>query len=147
MATSPEYQTFKQHYDELKIGLDPSSVVDKAFARDLLSREERNAASHTHYTDDEKLDKFLGALDRRIAVDKAAFHTFMEVLEAESAFQHLTDKLKGEFIPSAVHLHKANRSVSCTRYKTVLTQHLLQVLLSSFCNERVRAVEKISFKH
>ena len=102
MATSPEYQTFKHHYDELKTGLDPSSVVDKAFARDLLSREERNAASHTHYTDDEKLDKFLGALDRRIAVDKAAFHTFMEVLDEEPAFQHLVDKLKGEFIPSDV---------------------------------------------
>ena len=98
MATSPEYQTFRRHYNELKTGLDPSSVVDKAFARHLLSREERNAASYTHYTDDEKLEKFLGALDRRIAVDKGAFHTFMEVLEEEPAFQHLVDKLQNAYM-------------------------------------------------
>ena len=110
MDTSPEYQTFKLHYYELKTGLDPSSVVDKAFARYLLSREEWNAASHKQYTEDEKLGKLLGAVDRRIAVDKQAFHTFMEILEEEPAFQHLVDKLKGVFINSpvidVVELHK-----------------------------------------
>ena len=131
MDTSPEYQTFRQHYDELKTGLDPSSVVGTAFARDLLSREERNAASHTQYTDDEKLDKLLGAVERRIAVDKRAFHTFMEVLEEEPAFQHLVEKLKGVFIPGDV--------VELQVKQHVTGQYLLKLLLSRF-----RPVEMIS---
>ena len=95
MTTSPEYQTFKQHYNDLKTALDPSSVVATAFATDLLTPGERRAAEHSHYTDDEKMEKFLSALDRRIAVNPDAFRTFVdEVLEGEPAFHHLVELLK-----------------------------------------------------
>lgn len=93
---SPECQTFKLHYQELKLGLDPASVVDSAFAKGLLTREERDAAAHPLYTDYEKLDKFLSAVDKRIAVKPDAFHTFMEVLDGEPAFDDLAEKLKGK---------------------------------------------------
>jgi len=94
MTASPEYQTFKQHYKDLQIALDPRAVVDAAFARDLLTREERSAAVHMHYTDNEKLERFLTALDRRIGSDPDAFHTFVkEVLEGEAAFRHVVEKI------------------------------------------------------
>jgi len=41
------------------------------------------------------MEKFLSALDRRIAVNPDAFRTFMdEVLEGEPAFHHLVELLK-----------------------------------------------------
>ena len=94
--SSPEYETFKQHCQDLKIGLDPSSVVVSAFAKDLLTREERDEAAHAHYTDYRKVENFLSAIDKRIAVKPDAFHTFMEVLEGEPTFDPLAEKLKSK---------------------------------------------------
>jgi len=103
MATTPEYQTFKRHYEDLRVGLVPSSVVTRAYSKDLLTREERNAATYTHFTDDEKLDKFLAAVDKRITLGPDAFHAFMEVLE-EAGCQQLVEILKGTltYYPSPV---------------------------------------------
>ena len=94
MTASPEYQTFKQHYQDLEKALDPSSVVAAAFAKDLLTSKERDEAVHMHYSDDEKLGKLLAAIDKRIASDPDVFHTFMEILEREPAFRGVVEKLK-----------------------------------------------------
>jgi len=96
MNASPEYRTFVQHYRNLQTSLDPRTVVASAYSANLLTQREHNEATYMHNrSDDERLEIFLNALDRRIAENPDAFHTFVhEVLEGEPAFQHLVVKLK-----------------------------------------------------
>ena len=94
MESTPEYRAFQYHYGDLKIGLDPASVAPYAFARGLLTREENNKATHIPYTSDEKMTVILTAVGGKILGDPTAFHTFVEILELELAFNTLVEKLK-----------------------------------------------------
>lgn len=94
MNTSPEYRTFVQHYGNLQTSLDPRTVVATAYSENLLTQREHNEATSVHRGDDERLELFLKALDRRIAENPDAFHTFVDkVLEGEPVFHHLVEKL------------------------------------------------------
>lgn len=97
MNASPEYRTFVQHHSYLKTSLDPCTVVAMAYSVDLLTQHEHSEATYRHHSDDERLETFLNALDRRIAGNPDAFHTFVDmVLEGEPTFQPLAEKLKSK---------------------------------------------------
>ena len=95
MNASPEYRTFVQHYRNLKTALDPCTVVAIAYSVDLLTQHEHSEATYMNRSDDERLEIFLNALDKRIADNPDAFHNFVhKVLQGVPAFHHLGEKLK-----------------------------------------------------
>ena len=68
------------------------------FSSSLLTREEWNEATEKERPESDKMRAILHALDKRIATDPKAFHTFLEkVLEQEDAFETLVRKLKGAY--------------------------------------------------
>ncbi len=96
-SDSPEYKAFQAMYATLHCALDPSAVAPPAFSRDLLTTNEKAAATNRLHTDADRMEGLLNAVEKRILADPRAFHTFVDVLKDEGAFSALVDKLNGKF--------------------------------------------------
>lgn len=80
MARSLEYKAFRRRYSYLRNTLSPSSIAPVAFDHGLLTRAEKKAALHPHYTDEERMDKLLEAIEKRILASPDAFRKFLDLL-------------------------------------------------------------------
>ena len=91
---SAEFKTFKQHYADLKIGIDPDAIAARAYAKDLLTTAEKDGATHMMYTPAQRTEVILQAVEKRLSANASDFSVFLEVLGEDSALQHLVDKLE-----------------------------------------------------
>ena len=96
MSGSLEHRTFRYHYATLKAGLGRSLNVDKAYARELITREERDDAKSGR-TLDEQNGKFLDMVELRIIDNPRKYYDFLKILKEEAAFANLVDKLTSTF--------------------------------------------------
>ncbi len=80
MAKSPEYKAFRRKYSYLRNTLSASAVAPVAYDYGLLTRSEKKAALHPNYTDEERNDRLLEAIEKRILASREGFHKFLEVL-------------------------------------------------------------------
>ena len=94
---SLEYRTFKRLYATLKSGLGQSSIVDEAYSRDLITRQERDDTNRVGLTLDERNGKILDTVELRIKDDSRNYYVFLEILKQETTFSHLVDKLTRTF--------------------------------------------------
>lgn len=95
MADSPEFKAFQEVYVTMKNALDPASVAPSAFSRDLLTSNEKAAATNKMHTEGERMEELLKAIERRIIADPQTFQTFVDVLRDEPAFANVLEKLQG----------------------------------------------------
>ena len=90
---SYELKAFVSLYDHLQSILTPEDVAGGCFSNDIISSvelEEVQAAGARH----NKMAALLGAVQRAIKLDKAAFYTFLEVLSKEAKYTSLVAQLR-----------------------------------------------------
>ncbi len=95
MDSSPEYKAFSKLFADLADSVDASTVAPLAFSRDLLSRNERDAATNRMHTERDRMEVILKAVEKRILSNPQAFYTFVDLLEQELAFKSVVKKLNG----------------------------------------------------
>ena len=91
---SAEYYSFKKHFADLSDGIqNPTSLANRMFSADLLSRETRRRISELTLTE-QKVSTLLDATETMISLHPQNFYTFVDELEKDSLMQHLCDKLR-----------------------------------------------------
>ena len=79
-------------------GVDPACIVTALFAEGLLTREERDKATHRTLTANEQLKEIYAALERRVSTNPKNFHTLVNVLRNEPALKDVGDQLQGIYV-------------------------------------------------
>ena len=90
---SCELKAFVGLYDLLQSTLTPEDVAGECFAKNIISsveREEVQAAGARH----NKMAALLGAVQRAIQLDQAAYYTFLNVLSKEAKYTSLVAQLR-----------------------------------------------------
>ena len=92
--TSKEYRSFKKHFADLSDGIqNPTSLANRMFSADLLSRYTRRRISELPLTE-QKVSTLLDVTETMISLDPQNFYKFVDELEKDSPMQHLCDKLR-----------------------------------------------------
>ncbi len=99
MANSPEYKKFKSLYAYLKDTLEPDTLAPLAFSCNLLTRNERDAATNKTHPEGDRMEELLKAVERRILADPKQYQTLVEAVEEEPTFNDVALKLRSEFLP------------------------------------------------
>ena len=90
---SYELKAFVSLYDLLQSTLTPEDVAGRCFAKDIITSaelEEVQAVGARH----NKMAALLGAVQRAIKLNQAAFYTFLEVLSNEAKYTGLVAQLR-----------------------------------------------------
>ena len=90
---SDELKAFDSFYDLLQRTLNPDDVAGGCLSNHIISSielEEVQAAGARH----KKTAALLGAVQRGITLNQAAFYTFLEVLTKEPKYTGLVDQLR-----------------------------------------------------
>ena len=75
-------------------GVDPANVVGPLFTAELLTRQERQKATQRTSTPTEQLTAIFDALERRVSIKPAYFHTLVEILR--SYHNDVAEKIQGK---------------------------------------------------
>ena len=97
ISTSVASRALRKSYKLFKDSVDPDSLVAVLYSNMLLTPDERERATQTTETANQRLQVILMALERRISADPNVFHTLLTVLMAEPALEAVGRGMKGEF--------------------------------------------------
>ena len=94
MDQSLEYKALRKGATILKGCVSPDDIVTPLFDKELLTPQERSRANAGHLTLDQRMEEVYLALERRVTVKPAAFHTIIDILKNEPALAPVAEKLK-----------------------------------------------------
>ena len=105
ISKSVASRALTRSYERFIDSVDPDSLVPVLYSNMLLTREERERATQTTETANQRLQVILMALERRISADPNVFHTLLTALMTKPALEAVGREMKGEFHKWWVWLH------------------------------------------
>ena len=94
MEVSLEYRALRRGASLLKDGVCPDDIVTPLYNNDLLTPDERSRANASHYTASQRMEEIYSALERRVKVERRAFHLLLDILKNVSALVPVAEKLR-----------------------------------------------------
>ena len=102
MATSsqhqetPEYRTFREHYDRLYHAIqDPLSLATQLFTRNIITSAVKGKMSIVGLSTLEKTSLLLSAVEGQIQTDPRVFHVFLSTLNEDTSMKLLVKSMQG----------------------------------------------------
>lgn len=92
---TPACEAFRKHSADLLTAIqNPESLAWELYAKNIISREARDAAAYTMHGRGVKTSNLLAAVDSRIAVDPGIFDVFLSVLSKQPSLSDLCGRMK-----------------------------------------------------
>ena len=103
MATSsqpqgtPEYRTFREHYDRLYHAIqDPLSLATQLFSQGIITSAVKEQMSMLGLSRLEKNNVLLCAVEMKIQTDTRVLHVFLETLNEDTSMQPLAKSIQSK---------------------------------------------------
>ena len=93
---TPEYRTFREHYDRLYHAIqDPLSLATRLFSRGIITSVVKEKVTVSAFTRLEKNDALLTAVLEKIRTDPRMFHEFLSTLDEDTSMKSLVKSMQG----------------------------------------------------
>ena len=116
---TPEYRTFREHYDRLVCAIqDPLSLATRLFTQGTITYEVKDRVNILALSKLEKTDKLLSAIEGQIRSDPNMFQHFLSALNKDPSMHPLVESMQSKCVsyvePSPA---KKNRKILSTQKK------------------------------
>ena len=94
---TPEYRTFKEHYDRLYHAIqDPLSLATRLFARNIITSAVKGKMNIVGLSTLEKNSLLLSAVEGQIQTNSSRYHIFLSALKEDSSMQSLAESMQSK---------------------------------------------------
>ena len=94
---SPEYSTFREHYDRLYRAIqDPLSLSAQLFSKGIISSAVKEHMAILGVSRLEKNDALLSAVEKQIQLDPQTFLVFVSALKEDPSMQLLVESMQSK---------------------------------------------------
>ena len=94
---SPEYSTFREHYDRLYHAIqDPLSLAAQLFSKGIISSAVKERMAILGLSGLEKNNALLSAVEKQIQLDPETFHVFLSALIEDPSMQSLVESMQSK---------------------------------------------------
>ena len=94
---TPEYRTFREHYDRLVHAIqDPLPLATRLFSQGIITYEVKDRVNILALSKLEKTDKLLSAIEGQIRYDPNMFQNFLSALNKDSSMQLQVESMQSK---------------------------------------------------
>ena len=94
---SPEYSTFREHYDRLYRAIqDPLSLAAQLFSKGIISSAVQQRMAILGLSILEKNNELLTAVEKQIRTNSQTFHEFVSALKEDPSMQSLVESMQSK---------------------------------------------------
>ena len=95
---SPEYSTFREHYDRLYRAIqDPLPLAARLFSKSIISSAVKERMAILGVSGLEKNDALLSAVEKQIRTNSQTFHVFLSALNEDPSMQLLVESMQSKY--------------------------------------------------
>ena len=95
---TPACKAFRKHSPDLLTAIqNPEFLAWELYAKDIISREARDAAVYTMHERGVRTSNLLAAVESRIAVNPGIFNVFLSVLAKQPSLSDLCGRMKDAY--------------------------------------------------
>ena len=96
---TPEYRTFRVHYDRLVHAIqDPLSLATRLFTQGIITYEVKDRVNILGLSKLEKTDKLLSAIEGQIRSDPNMFQNFLSALNKDPSMHLLVESMQSKCV-------------------------------------------------
>ena len=96
---TPEYHTFRVHYDRLVHAIqDPLSLATRLFTQGIITYEVKDRVNILGLSKLEKTDKLLSAIEGQIRSDPNMFQNFLSALNKDPSIHPLVESMQSKCV-------------------------------------------------
>ena len=96
LQETPEYCTFREHYDRLYHAIqDPLSLATRLFSQGIIASAVKERMSMLGLSRLEKNNVLLNAVEMKIQTDPSVLHVFLATLNEDTSMQPLAESMQG----------------------------------------------------
>ena len=93
---TPEYRTFREHYDKLYHAIqDPLTLATRLFTRNIIDSSILQRVNTLGFTTFQNTTTLLTAVLGKIKTDPQTFHVFLSTLNEDTSMQSLVKSMQG----------------------------------------------------
>ena len=120
---TPEYRTFREHYDRLYHAIqDPLSLATRLFSRGVITSVVKEKVTVSALTRLEKNDALLTAVLGKIRTDPRMFYEFLSTLKEDPSMQSLVESMESKCLLCALSQSNLSPEVKCPGGKLLQSQ-------------------------
>ena len=94
---TPEYRTFREHYDRLYHAIqNPLSLVTRLFSQGIVTSEVKEEMSVLGRSRLDKNNTLLSAVETQIRTDPSVFYVLLATLNEDPSMQSLAESMKSK---------------------------------------------------
>ena len=94
---TPEYRTFREHYDRLYHAIqDPLSLATQLFASNIITSEVKGKMNIVGLSTLEKNSLLLSAVEMQIQTNPSVYHVFLSALKEDPSMQSLVEGMQSK---------------------------------------------------
>ena len=97
LQETPEYRTFREHYDRLYHAIqDPLSLATQLFTRNIITSAVKGKMNIVGLSTLEKNSLLLSAVEMQIQTNSSVYHVFLSALKEDPSMQSLVESMESK---------------------------------------------------